>query len=315
MGAYDLGELGPAQAVSSGLQGLLEAYKLKLASAQEEAKLRQSAFNVHQADPNAAMMSMMKIIETNRHNEETEKLAGGGGAPAIIARDILNGKFDPSQIPKRGALYSQVINELDKQSKGNEDLISASNAAKSKMFESGPTAQRVQRSSEALGPLVEALKTSLGYNPETGVYDKPTTQSAYPAMNVAKSFWGKNFRGSDPRKDVKANATAITKELNMMAQNGGSDKNLAMAMEMIDPNSSPQDMQTGIDAAERMAGGRSEAYGGNPLIQKVRGMTPTGRANPGAVPDQGGWEPSSYRGKPAKRRRISPTEWEYEVDD
>ena len=45
MGAYDLGELGPAAIVSGGLSGLLEAYKMKMSAAQDEAKTRQSGLN------------------------------------------------------------------------------------------------------------------------------------------------------------------------------------------------------------------------------------------------------------------------------
>lgn len=45
MGAYDLGDLGPATVASSGLSGLLEAYKMKMAQDTEAAKIKQSGFN------------------------------------------------------------------------------------------------------------------------------------------------------------------------------------------------------------------------------------------------------------------------------
>ncbi len=65
MGAYDLGELGPAQVVSSGLQGLLEAYKLKLSAAQEQAKLRQSGYNAAGTEMTALKTHQMTVDAAN----------------------------------------------------------------------------------------------------------------------------------------------------------------------------------------------------------------------------------------------------------
>lgn len=65
MGAYDLGELGPAAAISGGLQGLLEAYKTRLGQATEEAKIRQSGFNVA-AQAREAQRAHMASEETRR---------------------------------------------------------------------------------------------------------------------------------------------------------------------------------------------------------------------------------------------------------
>lgn len=267
MGAYDLGELGPAQVASSGLQGLLEAYKMSLAQATENAKLRQSGFNANAMMP-YRMATLAEKTTHDRATEATAAVAAGNpaDAAAIMARDTLAGTYDPAQAPKRGAIYSNYIMELDKQSAGNEDLIAKANAAKAKMFESSSTAQRVQRSSTALVPLIDNLKKSLGYNAESGAYTGKTSQSSVPVFNKIKSAFGANVMGSDPRKEQKAYITAIQKELNMMAANGGSDKNLALASEMINPDASPKDLQTGIESAEAMSAGRSTAYGGgNPF--------------------------------------------------
>jgi hypothetical protein len=58
----DSGGLGAGQVVASGLQGLVEAYKMKLQQAQEESKIRQSGFN-SAMDANTAMS---KIAEDKR---------------------------------------------------------------------------------------------------------------------------------------------------------------------------------------------------------------------------------------------------------
>lgn len=273
---YDLGGVAPAAAVSGGLQGLLEAYKMKLSQATEDAKLRQSGFNSNAMMP----YRMASLNEKRDHDRATEDIAAtNAGSPTaaakIMARDTLAGTYDPTQAPKRGALYSQYIMELDRQSEGNPDLIAAAQAAKAKMFESGPTAQRVQRSSEALVPLVDNLKKSLGYDPETGAYNSAkTSQSSVPIWNKIKSAFGANVMGGDPRKETKAYATGIQKELNMMAANGGSDKNLALASEMISPDASVTDMLKGIEAAEAMSGGRSTAYGGKNPFPKAPAPAP-----------------------------------------
>lgn len=61
MSAFDLDGLGPAQAVSSGLSGLLEAYKIKLAKDTEYAKIRQSGYNeAMQSDSLAAHLAENK---------------------------------------------------------------------------------------------------------------------------------------------------------------------------------------------------------------------------------------------------------------
>ena len=79
----DLGDLGPAQAISSGLQGLLEAYKMKLSAAQEDAKLRQSGFNAgdfraQQINP-VALASLFQRVKNqdliDQDRDEARRLA------------------------------------------------------------------------------------------------------------------------------------------------------------------------------------------------------------------------------------------------
>lgn len=278
MDTYDLGTLGPASIVSNGLQGLLEAYKMKLQQATENAKTMQAGVTAQAMMP----YRMAMFDDRVRHEKVMENLQGGGNAAAIMARDTLNGTFDPATVPKRGALFAQYVQELDRQSQGDPQLLARAEAAKAKMFEAGPLAQRVQRSSDALVPLVDRLKSSLGYNPETGQYDKPTAQSNYPLINKLKSFIGRNVGGSDPRKDIESNVAAIKKEINMMSANGGSDANLSLAGEMINPDSSRKDLITGLETASQgLAAGRAQAYGGtNPFVP---GGAPAAQPNPVAT--------------------------------
>ncbi len=291
-----VGNVGAA--VSGGLQGLLEAYKMKMAQSVEQAKLNQQGLD---AGAQARMMMPYRMLmaeqgqeridQTASHNAATEATSAAmagispNGTPSgasIAAREILAGRLDPNTVPKRGAFYNQLMQELDKQSQGNPDLLNSAEAAKSKMFEANPTAQRVQRSGEALVPLVAALKKSIGYNETTGQYDGPTDQSSIPMWNKIKQG-AAGAAGSATFTPTQANALAIQKELNMMAANGGSDKNLAMAQEMISPTSSPAQMQAGIKAIEGMVGGRSTAYGGGNPFQPGAATVPTpGRSGCGA---------------------------------
>lgn len=89
MGAYDLGELGPAQVASSGLQGLLEAYKMKMAGDVEQAKMRQSGFNAGAAHPERDnSMAMANLLERIRAREGRE-------AQGIIAINPITGEKIP----------------------------------------------------------------------------------------------------------------------------------------------------------------------------------------------------------------------------
>lgn len=75
MGAYDLGELGPAAAISGGLQGLLEAYKMKLGQATEDAKLRQSGFNTSATLTNSMAEHKMTVEAGDRKLAQENTLA------------------------------------------------------------------------------------------------------------------------------------------------------------------------------------------------------------------------------------------------
>lgn len=74
MGAYDLGELGPAAVISGGLQGLLEAYKMKMGQATEEAKIRQSGFNAMESrrESAGAATALLQRIK-NQENLDADR--------------------------------------------------------------------------------------------------------------------------------------------------------------------------------------------------------------------------------------------------
>ncbi len=314
-------------AISGGLQGLLEAYKMKMAQDVQQAKVNQQGLDAgaqaRMMMPYRMMMAdqgQQRIDLTATHNFASERTSAAmagispDGTPSgasIAAREILAGRLDPNTVPKRGAFYNQLMQELDKQSQGNPDLLNASEAAKSKMFEANPTAQRIQRSGEAMVPLIASLKKSIGYNETTGKYDGPTDQSNIPMWNKIKQGASEQM-GSATFTPTQSTAMAIQKELNMIAANGGSDKNLAMAQEMIKPTSSPAQLQAGIATLESMVGGRSTAYGGANPFQSAP-ASPVARlralASPGAPPAPAApVAPGAAPGAPSKYGHLSDAE-------
>ena len=107
MGAYDLGELGPAAVISGGLQGLLEAYKMKRAGDVEQAKMRQSGFNAGASSHRENPMQMTAILNRIKNQESinadrdenramrnmlTPAEAGQLGVPYGTTRDQASGK-------------------------------------------------------------------------------------------------------------------------------------------------------------------------------------------------------------------------------
>ncbi len=246
-------------AVSGGLQGLLEAYKMKMAQSVEQAKINQQGLD---AGAQARMMmpyrmvkldqEQQKIDQTVAHQTETERIAAlTAGSPeesaAVMARETLNGNFDPAIVPKRGAIFSNYILELDRQSKGNPQLLAAAEAAKAKMYAGGAAAQGVTRSIDSLGPVVDSLKTQLGFNPQTGAYDGPSAQGDVPAMNRAKSYLGYQTGVGDPRKDIKNSVQIIQDEAKNLSRNG-SDKNMALAAGLMDADAPRGDLIKGLNA-------------------------------------------------------------------
>lgn len=122
MGAYDLGELGPAQAVSSGLQGLLEAYKIKLKTDTERAKIRQAGIG------HSDSMAMANLLERVRAREGREAF-----------RDILS----PTDAAQLGVPYGTT----------------KSQAAGKGIAPASPTTRLTIQKTQELKPILDSLSS------------------------------------------------------------------------------------------------------------------------------------------------------------
>ncbi len=254
------------QAVASGLQGLVEAYKIKLGQAQEEQKIKQSGYNSAALMPMkiaALNLNAQGAAERNRHNLVTEGQNDMGGAADALAGGIQAGTVSPESIPKRGPVYAKVINALTKRNAaaGNTaplDLATPTGQVKQALFASGNQPQQIKASAQALIPLLDQYQSAM----------EAAKLSDYPLVNKVKQAASYQV-GSDRYTSLSKAAAAIKKEINMMAARGGSDKNLEMAGEMLSNLESPAQQKQGLDTIRAMAGGRAEAYSGqNPLEAK-----------------------------------------------
>lgn len=263
--------------VGGGLRGLIEAYKTKMQNDLEQAKTRQGGFD--KVDPLAtAKLELEQERADSMAKYQTGMLSWMGGDPDaqdLQANAVRNGFLDPKDVPPgyRGMNAVRVMTKV--LGKGPIDVNALRAKAAAERFTGGPTAQRIERSATALGPLIDDLKNQIGYDPATGGLTGKTVLSNYPVLNKLKA-WGAGQIGSDAYTGINANVAAIQKELNLMAANGGSDKNLALAIEMIKPGASPAQILKGLQAIERMAGGRAKAYTGvNPFEQSGGGDADT----------------------------------------
>lgn len=123
MGAYDLGELGPASVMAGGLSGLLEAYKMKIGRDVEEAKMRQGAFSTN---ANVMMenrkLEQAKIIadtppkfielpDPNNPGMTITVATGPGGKVTSLTRGVS--KVDPKASSKENAMKTVSTNLRD----------------------------------------------------------------------------------------------------------------------------------------------------------------------------------------------------------
>lgn len=268
MGAYDLGELGPAQVASSGLQGLLEAYKMKLAQATEEAKIKQSGYNAF----GTSEATGLRLSETLNNHLEVARLkaaaAGGGVNPNDIAGKIYRGEMAPSQMATlgRGPVRAQVMQALyDIDPKF--DMTAAETKYKQLGFQASQPAMTRSATAQSISPLLDGMETELGTSGLT----------RFPLLNKLKAA-GHYAVGSTKMSGVSKSAQAISDELQAMVGQG-SDAKLKLAQSLLGTTDSPAQMKQGIDMVRAMINGRTGAFtGGIPEPQSRN------RPVPGALP-------------------------------
>lgn len=159
MGAYDLGELGPAQVASSGLQGLLEAYKMKMSADVEQAKMRQSGFNAgasHQENPAQAMSLMQRIKNQAAVDEDRD------------ANRAMREMLTPAEAAQLGVPYGTTRTQA--QGKG---IIPASQA----------TRLNIQKTQE-LKPILDSMQSQFD---ALGIPEDSTKSTLYAPIAFAKS--------------------------------------------------------------------------------------------------------------------------------
>ena len=295
MGAYDLGELGPAQVASSGLQGLLEAYKMKMSADVEQAKMRQSGFNAGAGSD----MDSLRLAETIRANLAREKLKGEeqdreGGARI----ETLNGR---NYLVRKGARGQEIwtaesgqIGSAPQATEAQGNIASISQAPEYlAALNEVPGGQVGRRASQT--PVIGSLLGLISPKIAAAREKRKAFITPYLSSGGGKALTEgekKVFEGRVSESSFFGPSTAeqgikdLTKEI--AGKPGSASGTLAMGPET-------GNLQAALDAA----------------MAKAR----AGGALPGGPEKGGAWEATIYRGKPARRRRTPEGAWEVEVQD
>jgi hypothetical protein len=354
----------PGAAISGGLQGLVEAYKMRMAEAQEAARLKQSGANAATAAESAnlrAMLQAMKepaadpfaaqkmelaerrMTEMERHNQAMENRSiGGGGAKeltpeetdawvralksgtplsAIGTRGISRAKVGARYIMDSGAdegAIDPTIGDLEVAQKGKLAGTAALNQAQiRKTLAAFPQYQK------ALDQYLESVEK---LKPRELIPWNKLVQGA------AEKVWAPKEYG-----DALGNAKALQTEMAMQgsrvfADTAMQEQAFKNELDRLSPAMPLSRVKKIVATMRDLAESRKQELLGMPIsfppgtmgTNPARFPSAENAASPQIVNtgeewetgyEPGGWEPVTYRGKPARRRKGADGRWQVEVAD
>lgn len=295
MGAYDLGELGPAQAAASGLQGLLEAYKIKLGQATEEAKIKQSGYNAYAASESAES----RLAETIRANLAREKLkADENDRPGGARIETLNGLNYVVRLGARGQeIWTPESGQSGSASQATEaqgNIAAITQAPEYlKALNEVPGGQVGRRASQT--PVIGSLLGLISPKIAAAREKRKAFITPYLSSGGGKALTEgekKVFEGRVSESSFFGPSTA-EQGIKDLTQEIAGKTGSAIGTRAMGPETG--NLKAALDAA----------------MTKAR----TGGVLPGGADKGGAWEATIYRGKPARRRRTPEGAWEVEVPD
>lgn len=268
--------LGIGAAVSGGLQGLLEAYKLKMAQDMEEAKLRQSGYNA------AAKIMASVAAQTKPAGAREETINGirylvrAGARGQEVWTPVINQKGSASQADSaQGNIASitqapEYLNALKKVPFGNAGIRASQMTGIGSLLGlfSPAIAEAREKRKAFITPYLSAGGGKALTEGEKKIFEGRVNESSL----IGK---GTSTQGIQDLTSEIAGKTRSAIDTNAMGP-------------------ATTDLRSALDAA--MARARK------------------GGALPGG--DTGGWEQTIYNGQPARRRRTADGKsWEVEVDE
>ena len=194
-------------AVSGGLQGLLEAYKMKMAQNVEQAKISQQGLDAgaaaraqaqmmapyRQAQIDQAAAALAEKTKNDAANARIHAFSAGlpdpggsqdGPSPmAFAVRNVISGNADPASLPKSGPQYLMLQREL--QNQGAPDMGALQSAWNQKFARNNPAGIKDQQNAMSMLDTLETMKSLV---PKMGLSDTPGAgaQAAY-ARNLIQS--------------------------------------------------------------------------------------------------------------------------------
>lgn len=194
-------------AVSGGLQGLLEAYKMKMAQNVEQTKVNQQGLDAgaaaraqaqmmapyRQAQIDQAKAALAQKTDNDAAQRRIQAFSAGlpdpggsqdGPSPmAFAVRNVINGNADPASLPKSGPQYLMLQREL--QNQGAPDMGALQSSWNQKFARNNPAGIKDQQNAMSMLDTLETMKSIV---PKLGLADSPGVgaQAAY-AKNLLQS--------------------------------------------------------------------------------------------------------------------------------
>ncbi len=289
---YDLGELGPAQAAASGLQGLLEAYKIKLGQATEEAKIKQSGYNAFATND----MAEQRLSETIRANMARERLKGEeNDRPGGARIETLNGR---NYLVRKGARGQEIwtaesgqIGSATQATEAQGNIASITQAPEYlAALNEVPGGQIGRRASQT--PVIGSLLGLISPKIAAAREKRKAFITPYLSSGGGKALTEgekKVFEGRVSESSFFGPSTA-EQGIKDLTQEIASKTGSAIGTRAMGPETG--NLKAALDAA----------------VTKARAG---GALSGGDAP----WEPTIYKGKPARRRKLADgSGYEVEVD-
>ena len=289
----DLG--GLMAGVSGGLQGLVEAYKMRLAQAEEAAKTRQSGFNAMRPQRDEDL-GWARLAEMMKYRKEL----GGRGTTAI---NPITG--ETTEIPKGARFVTPAgASEAQKNVRTAENLLNIIGIQERRLKD--------LPKGRVYGRGASLINRATGLMPDVGVF-QGIHEATIPVFSRVVGGDVGNLAEKEQERAAKINPNLVQTPEELAGVIGFTKEILQKKLELS------RDMMRG-----GLYGGRGASP--EPLATPPPAPTPASAPAPSAAQkllnmgrpkmDSGdGWEATIYRGKPTRRRKAESGGWEVEIEE
>lgn len=292
----DLGQIGAG--LSGGLAGLLEAYKMRLQEQQEAAKTRQSGFN--------QLGSQDRLAETERHNRMMEAIRAAAAGRANL--------FEPYVTEMGGVQY------LVRPGRDGQPIFTAQKGSAPAATEAEGNIASLDRAPEYAAaaenvpfgnvPVLGNLMRRVAQTPVIGAVAGAVSPRIAAMQEKERAFVTPYLQSGGGKALTPSEQATFKGRVQQIALQGRSQGGVKAGL---------ADLVKEISGKTESAIGTGAAGPQTPTLKAKlqRAIEANRRAGvlPGGGGGGGGWEPTTYRGRPARRRPAQGGGWEVEIDE